>query len=72
MNWMDSGRFLVVAGTVIVIIGLVFMLADKIPLGRLPGDISVGAGRFRFYIPIATSILLSVALTIVLNFFARR
>jgi hypothetical protein len=72
MNWVESGRFLIVAGTVIIVIGLFFMLADKIPLGRLPGDLQLGSGRFRVYIPIATLVLLSVALTIVMNFFSRR
>jgi hypothetical protein len=72
MNWVDSGRFLIIAGTVIVVIGLLFMLSDKIPLGRLPGDLQIGSGRFRVYIPVATSILLSIVLTVVFNFFARK
>ena len=41
-------------------------------LGRLPGDISIERGNFRFYAPIATSLLLSVLLTIVLNVVASR
>ena len=72
MNWTDSGRFLIIAGSVIIILGLIFMLSDKIPLGRLPGDLHFGSGRFKVYIPIATSILLSIVLTIILNFFARK
>jgi K+ transporter len=72
MNWADAGRFLVVAGAVIVVIGMFFMIADKIPLGRLPGDLHFGGGRFRIYIPIVTCLLLSAAITIILNFFSRR
>jgi hypothetical protein len=72
MNWVEPGKFLIIAGTVIIVLGLLFMLSDKIPLGRLPGDIQIGGGRFKIYIPIATSILLSVVLTIILNFFSRR
>jgi hypothetical protein len=72
MNMVETGKFLVTAGTVIIILGLLAMLSDKLPLGRLPGDFQVGSGRFRVYIPVATSILLSVALTIVFNFFARK
>ena len=72
MNWADSGKFLIIAGTVIIVIGLLFMLSDKIPLGRLPGDFRVGSGRFRIYIPVATSVLLSIVLTVVVNFFARK
>jgi hypothetical protein len=72
MNWVDSGRFLIIAGTVIIIVGLLFMVSDKLPLGRLPGDFQIGSGRFKVYIPIATSALISIVLTIVLNFFARK
>lgn len=72
MNWADAGRFLVIAGVVIVVIGMFFMIADKIPLGRLPGDLHIGGGRVKIYIPIATCILLSAVITIILNFFSRR
>lgn len=72
MNWIEVGRFLVVAGTVILILGFLFMIGDKIPFGKLPGDIQIGSGKFKLYIPIATSVLLSVALTLILNFFSKR
>jgi len=72
MNMVETGKFLVTAGTVIIIIGVLAMLSDKIPLGRLPGDFHVGGGRFRIYIPVATMVLLSVVLTIVFNFFTRK
>ena len=72
MNWIDTGRFLIIAGTVLVVLGLIFMLSDKLPLGRLPGDIQFGSGRFKVYIPVATSVFLSVVLTIILNFFSRK
>ena len=72
MNWADAGRFLVIAGAVIVVLGMLFMVADKIPLGRLPGDLHFGSGKFKIYIPIATSVLLSIIITIILNFFSKR
>ncbi len=72
MNWIEVGRFLVVAGTVILVIGIIFLLSDKIPLGRLPGDIQIGNGRVKIFSPIATSILLSLILTLILNFFTRK
>ena len=72
MNMVETGKFLVTAGTVIIIIGVLAMLSDKIPFGRLPGDFHVGGGRFRIYIPVATMVLFSVMLTIVFNFFARK
>lgn len=72
MNWIEVGRFLVIAGMVLLVIGVIFMLSDKIPLGRLPGDIQIGSGRVKIFIPIATSILLSLILTLILNFFSRK
>ncbi|MGA3052001.1 MAG: DUF2905 domain-containing protein [Chitinispirillaceae bacterium] len=72
MNWTETGRFLILAGVIAIVIGVAFIFADKIQLFRLPGDLQFGSGRFRVYFPIATSILLSVLLTIILNFFSRR
>jgi len=72
MNWVDVGRFLIVAGVVMIVIGLLFVVADKIPLSRLPGDLQFGSGRFKVYIPLGTSILLSVVITLLLNFINRR
>jgi Zn-dependent protease with chaperone function len=73
MNELPSiGRFLIVAGTVIIVLGVIFLFADRIPLGHLPGDIRIGTGKVRIYIPIVTSILLSIVLTILVNLFSRR
>ena len=72
MNWIEVGRFLMLAGTVLVVIGAIFMLYDRLPLGRLPGDIKIGSDNFKVYIPVATSILFSIILTIILNFFSRK
>lgn len=72
MNWMETGRFLVIAGTIIIVLGLVFLMSDKLPIGRLPGDLKFGGGRFHIYIPIATCALLSVIITLIVNFFSRK
>jgi Zn-dependent protease with chaperone function len=72
MNWMDVGRFLIIAGTVVIVVGVLFLMADKFPVGRLPGDIHFGAGRIKIYVPIATCILLSIVITLVVNFFSRK
>lgn len=72
MNWLEVGRFLVVAGVILVVLGMVFLVSDKLPMGRLPGDIQIGNGKFKIYIPIATSILLSIILTVILNFFSKK
>jgi hypothetical protein len=67
------GRTLIVVGLVIVAAGVLLTLAPRIPwLGRLPGDILVQRERFSFYFPIATSIVVSIVLTLLLNLFFRR
>ena len=70
------GRFLVVAGLVLAAIGLLLVFAPQVPgldrLGRLPGDIFVQRGNTTIFIPIVSSIVISVLLTIVLNLFIRR
>ena len=63
------GRALVLIGLGIAGIGLLVMLG--LPLGRLPGDIAVKRDNFSFYLPITTSIILSIILTLVLSLFRR-
>ncbi len=61
------GKFLVITGIIIIVLGIVLMLAGKVPfIGRLPGDIVIERKNFTFYFPLATSILLSVILTLLL------
>ncbi|HHV55118.1 MAG TPA: DUF2905 domain-containing protein [Firmicutes bacterium] len=58
------GRFLIVFGLLLVAVGLVFELGGRwFPIGRLPGDIVVERPHFRFYFPLATSLLVSLLLT---------
>ena len=63
------GKTLVFVGLGIAVLGLAVMLG--VPLGRLPGDFYVRRGGFSFYFPLATSIILSILLTLVLAFFRR-
>jgi hypothetical protein len=63
------GKLLVVLGLGIAALGLLVMLG--IPFGRLPGDIVVRRGNFSFYFPLATSIVLSVLLTLLIALFRR-
>lgn len=63
------GRLLVLIGLVIAGLGLLMMAG--LPLGRLPGDIVVRRGAFTLYVPIATSVLISVLLTLLLYFLRR-
>jgi hypothetical protein len=69
----DLGRVLVVVGGLTVLLGLVLLLAPRLPwLGRLPGDILIRRDSFTFYFPIVTSIVASLVLTLLLNLFWRR
>ena len=63
------GRTLVLVGLAITAVGVSLMLG--VPLGRLPGDIVVRRGSFSFYFPLATSIVVSLLLTLVLSLFRR-
>lgn len=67
------GKWVVFAGFVLIIIGGSIWLVGRfgLPLGRLPGDIRIEGKNFSFYFPIATSILLSLLLTLALNILAR-
>lgn len=69
----DLGKLLVVVGGLLVAVGLVVILLGKshLPLGRLPGDIVYRGKNSVFYFPLATSILISVVLTIVLALISR-
>jgi hypothetical protein len=71
MSFVEIGRFLLIAGVSITLVGVVFMLSDKLPVGNLPGDINIARDNFRISIPIMTCILLSVVLTVVANFFSK-
>ena len=67
------GKSLIIIGIIIVVIGLFAAYGPKIPyLGKLPGDIHVKRDNFVFYFPLATSIIISVILSLVLYFFTRR
>ncbi len=70
----DIGKLLLFVGGILVLLGIVLMLGPKLPfrLGRLPGDLVFRRDNFTLYLPIATSVLLSVVLTIVFWVFRRR
>lgn len=71
-EWTMFGRILIGIGLGIVALGVLLIVADRIPglgnaftwLGRLPGDISIKRENFSFYFPLATSIVLSVILSL--------
>jgi hypothetical protein len=63
------GRILVAVGLGIAFVGVLMMFG--IPFGRLPGDLVVRRGRVSFYFPLATSLVLSILLTILFAVFRR-
>jgi len=69
----NLGRHLIAGGIVLIVLGGSLYVASRlgVPLGRLPGDVRIEGESGTFYFPIATSILISLAVTLVLNVVAR-
>ncbi|WP_447977684.1 DUF2905 domain-containing protein [Candidatus Nitrospira bockiana] len=73
-EWGHLGKALTLLGIVLILLGALFTLLSKSPtlpggldwLGRLPGDVSIKRDNFTFYFPLATSLVISVVLSIVL------
>ena len=64
------GKMLILLGIFIILIGVLLLIGDRIPwLGRLPGDIIIKRKNFTFYFPLATSILISIILTLLFTLF---
>jgi uncharacterized membrane-anchored protein YitT (DUF2179 family) len=63
---MDVGKILIVLGGLILLIGILIQIG--LPIGKLPGDIKVVKGNVTVYAPLMTGLVLSIVLTIVLNF----
>jgi hypothetical protein len=68
----EVGRILLVLGLLIAGVGLLAILGLRIPIGQLPGDIRIEGEHGTILIPIATSLIISVLLTVLLTIFARR
>ncbi|MEK6689859.1 MAG: DUF2905 family protein [Nitrospirota bacterium] len=67
------GKILIIIGLFIIILGILFLFAGRIPwIGRLPGDIVIERTNINIYIPITTSIILSILLTIIFWFLSKR
>jgi hypothetical protein len=67
------GKALIAIGAVIALIGAALLVSGRLPWpGRLPGDILIERKNFTFYFPLATSILISILLTLLFWLFGRR
>lgn len=71
---METGRILILLGLALVIAGLVLQYLPGLTnwFGKLPGDIDIKGNGYRVFIPLASMILVSVILTLVINLFFRR
>ena len=63
---MSAGRLLIILGIVLVVLGMLWPLIARLGLGRLPGDIVIERENFRLYIPIVTSLIISIVLSVIL------
>jgi hypothetical protein len=67
------GKFLLILGVIVALVGGLLLLSAKIPwLGKLPGDFLIQKKNFTLYFPLATSLLISILLTLLFRFFGRR
>jgi hypothetical protein len=71
---MSIGRLLITIGLIVLILGVIVSLGEKLPLrlGRLPGDIVIRGKNSVFYFPLVTCLLLSVVLSFIMWLFGRR
>lgn len=68
---MQVGRTLLLVGLSIALVGGLWMLAEKLGLGRLPGDLVFKRKNFTVYVPVLSSIVVSLLLTLLFNLFRR-
>ena len=64
-------KTLIIIGTMLVIVGVLWPYLDKLGLGRLPGDIIIRRENFTFYFPLITGLLVSILLSLILWFINR-
>jgi DUF2905 family protein len=72
MDLSGVGKLLLVLGAALAVFGLVFLLAGRGVIPRVPGDFAFGGRNWRVYLPLGTSIVISIVLTVLLNVFFRR
>ncbi|HEX6002166.1 MAG TPA: DUF2905 domain-containing protein [Hyphomicrobiaceae bacterium] len=65
------GKTIILIGLALIVVGLLWLVAERLGLGRLPGDIAIERPGFSLYIPIMTSLIISVALSLLLWLFNR-
>ncbi|HXY46150.1 MAG TPA: DUF2905 domain-containing protein [Acidimicrobiales bacterium] len=71
MDFRSLGWLVILVGLVIVLVGLLFVIGHRFGWSHLPGDIVIHRGNTTVYIPLATMIIISVVLTVVVNLLRR-
>lgn len=71
MSFSDPAKLLLIVGLGIAVVGGALLVARRLGLGQLPGDVTVSGGGFSLFVPIVTSIVVSIVLTVVLNIVLR-
>ncbi|MFI5187007.1 MAG: DUF2905 domain-containing protein [Chitinophagales bacterium] len=69
----DTGKYIIITGLIIILLGfIIYFFHDKFGwIGRLPGDVRIEKENFRFYFPITTMIIFSLAITIIIQIIKR-
>ncbi len=70
-NLESLGRLLLIGGGLIALTGLILVVVNRLGLGRLPGDIFIQRENFTFYFPLATMIIISIILSLLVNLIRR-
>lgn len=60
------GKYLILTGAFVVVLGIVFLISERVGLFKLPGDFVFGGKNWKIYLPLASSIIISVVLTLIL------
>lgn len=72
-GFQSFGKILIIFGIFITVLGILFFFAGKAPwIGKLPGDIVIDRKNFSLYIPITTSIILSILITLIFWILSKR
>ena len=71
MSFDQIGKLLIFVGISVVVVGVIMLFLGRTSLGRLPGDVTISTDNFTCFIPIASMILISLLLTIILNIVLR-
>lgn len=69
MNIEPFGKALIGIGILVAVVGIIMVVGGKFGIGKLPGDIYIQKGNFSFYFPLATSIIISLILSVIFSLF---